>query len=281
MVESGIYISSFAATIFVAALITVGVLFISMVITLTVMLQSCRNQNTGVLELQKARIEHSYCRVLSLQAELDRLEPEFPALCKTYAIQYMEEGQYLKDLSLAIRAAKNYFSSLKPNDDGLDTILMDMDSGMLSSEPFHETHLLKRRSHKHDGEDEAVEGMHPVNMQLLDLYSMLQTSGWSLILISRKPEMQRNATVESLISAGYRGWSSISMRSESEMQMEDWEYFSTKQAELQRVGFRVIGVISNQLDALRGSSSGNHVFKLPNSHYYKLANTLRTINPSI
>ncbi|KAK9158982.1 hypothetical protein Scep_005556 [Stephania cephalantha] len=278
MVETGIYISSIAATIVVAALITIGVLFITMVITLTVMLQSCQNQNTGVLELQKARIEHASCRVLSLQSELDRLEPEFPAICKTGAIQYMELEQYLKDFSLAIRAAKKYFRNLKPKDDGLDAILMDIDGGMLSSQPLRQTHLLKQIFHKNDEKEEAEEGLHPVNVHLLDLYSMLQSSGWSLILISRMPERQRNATIESLISAGYRGWSIIYMRSESEMQMEDWEYFSTKQAALQRVGFRVMSVISRELDALRGSSSGNHVFKLPNSRYYKLINDLRVLN---
>lgn len=52
--ETGIYMPSFAATIFIAGLLTVGVSRISLLIALTVMLQSCRCQTAGVVEMQKS-----------------------------------------------------------------------------------------------------------------------------------------------------------------------------------------------------------------------------------
>ncbi|WCJ19773.1 HAD superfamily subfamily IIIB acid phosphatase [Euphorbia peplus] len=46
----------------------------------------------------------------------------------------------------------------------------------------------------------------------LELYTELQAKGWSMILLSRKPDTLRNATEEYLISIGYRSWSSVIMR---------------------------------------------------------------------
>ena len=47
---------------------------------------------------------------------------------------------------------------------------------------------------------------------LLRFVTKIQAGGWSLILLSRKPEKQRNATIEHLSAAGYRNWSSLIMR---------------------------------------------------------------------
>ncbi|XP_058081427.1 uncharacterized protein At2g39920-like isoform X2 [Magnolia sinica] len=52
---------------------------------------------------------------------------------------------------------------------------------------------------------------HPMHMFVLRLHMKLHASGWSLILFSRMPEKQRNATMDHLISAGYRSWSSLIM----------------------------------------------------------------------
>lgn len=63
------------------------------------------------------------------------------------------------------------------------------------------------------GYTECVEeAKHLKHVFTLKLFMKLQVSGWPVILLSRKPEGQRNATTELLISAGYRGWSSLIMR---------------------------------------------------------------------
>lgn len=56
------------------------------------------------------------------------------------------------------------------------------------------------------------EAKHLKHMFTLKLFMKLQVRGWPVILLSRKHEGQRNATTELLISAGYRGWSSLIMR---------------------------------------------------------------------
>lgn len=47
---------------------------------------------------------------------------------------------------------------------------------------------------------------------ILQIYMELHASGWPLILLSRKSERQRNATIEHLVSAGFRDRSLLIMR---------------------------------------------------------------------
>ncbi|XP_042512414.1 uncharacterized protein At2g39920 [Macadamia integrifolia] len=271
--ESGLYITSLAATIFIAALFTVGLLFITLLIALAFMLQSCQSRSSGVIELLQTSDDYGYCKVFTLHAELNALEAdEFPKVCKTLAIQYVKEGQYLRDLNLSMSVAESYLSSLAPENDGLDVVLIDLDDFFLSNPHNHQLH---NRLGQHDMNEWAEEAKHLKHMLVLGLYKKLQTRRWSLILITRKPEEQRNAVQESLIVAGYGGWSSLIMRSDSEMQMASWEYFSRKREHLQNQSFRIRSVISSQLDALTGPCLGKRNFKLANPIYYRLKDQTR------
>ncbi|PIA34801.1 hypothetical protein AQUCO_03700227v1 [Aquilegia coerulea] len=236
--ESGVYITSYAAAMFIAAMVTIGVLFITIIATLTVMLRSCQNRDAGVLQLGVRSDE----KMFILQAELNRLEvEEFPSICKTHIVQYFKEGdQYLRDLKWTIWMIHSYLNSLKPHADGLDVVLMDLDDIL-----------------------NVVDDKHEAAAHILDLYTKLQASGWSLILITRKHETLHNVTMETSISSGYKSWSSLIMRSDDEMLMESWAYFSNRRAVLQKLDFRISSVISSHMDALTGPCLGKRVFKLP------------------
>ncbi|XP_043697839.1 uncharacterized protein At2g39920 [Telopea speciosissima] len=266
--ETGLYITSFAATISVAALFAVGLLFITLLIALAFMLQSCQSRSSGVIQLLETSNDYGYCKVFALHAELNALETdEFPKVCKTLAIQYVKEGQYLRDLKLTMSVAESYLSSLAPQNDGLDVVLIDLDDIFLSNPCTRQLH---NRLGQHDMNEWAEEAKHLKRMLVLGLYKKLQARGWSLILITRKPEEQRNAVQENLVDAGYGGWSSLIMRSDAEMQMASWEYLSGKRAHLQNQSFRITSVISSQLDALTGPCIGKRNFKLANPIYYRL-----------
>ncbi|KAF6153456.1 hypothetical protein GIB67_027323 [Kingdonia uniflora] len=260
MLESGLHISSCAATIFISALITLGVLFITLVVMLTVMLQSCQNKSNGSIENWRANEEYQYCRIWALHAELNKLEEDaFPAKCISHVVQRIKQHHYLRDLNLTSWVAKNYFSSLKPKDDGRDGVLIDIDDFLMLFHAYH-ANLLQNSL--------VEEVKHQTERLLIELHMKLRASGWPLIFVSRKPEMQRKNMVENLISSGYGGWSSLIMRSDDEMQMETSVYFSKKRMELQGLGFRIIAVISSQMDALTGPCSGIRLFKLPNPINY-------------
>lgn len=266
-VESGFYMTTFAAVIFIGGLITVGVLLITLLVTLAVMLQSCQNRSSGVVELMKSSGDNSYCKLFALHAELNNLEADnLPEICRGLAIRYIKEGQFSRDLNLSIQIVESYFNTLTPSYNGLDVVLMDIDDIFASSSKY--SNLLIDRVNVRGYIECIEEAKHLKHMFTLKLFMKLQVRGWPVILLSRKHEGQRNATTELLISAGYRGWSSLIMRLDNEMQMDSHEYLSRRRTILQKEGFHITGLISNQMDALIGQSLGKRVFKLPNPLYY-------------
>ena len=72
--------------------------------------------------------------------------------------------------------------------------------------------LLWHRIDQRGYSDCIEEAKHLKHMVILKLFVKLKVNGWPVILLSRKPEGQRNETTELLISAGYSGWSSLIMR---------------------------------------------------------------------
>ena len=87
--ESGFYMTSFAATIFIGALVAVGILLITLLIALSVMLQSCQSQSSGVVEVQKISDDYNDCKAFALYAELNSLQAdEFPSFCRIPATVY-------------------------------------------------------------------------------------------------------------------------------------------------------------------------------------------------
>ncbi|KAK3024648.1 hypothetical protein RJ639_044264 [Escallonia herrerae] len=264
--ESGLYMTSFAAAIFIGALLTFGVLVITLLIALTVMLQSCQSKSAGVVELQKFGDDYNFCKIYVMHAELNSLSADsVPAFCNDVAVQYIEKGLYMKDLNLTVSMAEHYFSNVKLLDDGLDVVLMDVDD--FSSDSCDNIALLLRLN-QDDSNDFIKDAKRMKDTRFLQLYMRLQAGGWSLILLSRKPEKLRNVTIQHLISCGFGGWTSLVMRLDSEMQLSTREYLSRRRIAIQEEGFRIASVISSQMEALTGPSLGKRIFKLPNPIYY-------------
>ncbi|XP_050155574.1 uncharacterized protein At2g39920 isoform X1 [Malus sylvestris] len=267
--ETGFYMSSFATTIFIGALITVGLLLIALLIALTVMLQSCENRSHGIVETHNPSFDYNHCQILSLHMELNGEADRFPSMCRVVALQYIKEGQYVRDLNSTMSMIQNYFSSITPAHDGLDVVLIDIDD-IRSSNPRH-SNLPLPQYDQYGCSDCVEEAKHLKHRFILRLYMELHASGWPLILLSRKPEAERNSSIEDLISAGFRAWSTLTMRSEDELHMESRDYFSKRRDAMQREGFRIIASISSHMDALRGPFSGERIFKLPNPIYYNFS----------
>lgn len=137
MVDSGFYMTTFAAVIFIGGLITVGVLLITLLVTLAVMLQSCQSRSSGVVELMNSSDDNSYCKIFALHAELNSLEADnFPEICRVLAIRYIKEGQFARDLNLSMWIFESYFNTLKPSYNGLDIVLVDIDDIFTSSSKY-------------------------------------------------------------------------------------------------------------------------------------------------
>ncbi|CAA3015318.1 Hypothetical predicted protein [Olea europaea subsp. europaea] len=272
--ETGIYMSSFAAMVFISGLVTVGVSMMALLISLAVMLQSCENRNSGVLQTYKDIDLYGYCKNYALHAELNSLDIDFfPATCKDVAIKYINEGQYMRDLNITVSIAEDFFSRVRPLNDSREIVLMDADD-FFASENLH-SHLLMRWIDK----DAFHDSSRVKNVFAMKLYLKLQAGGWPLILISRKPEKLRDDAIEHLASVGCSGWSSLIMRTDSETQMDSQKHFSRQRTALQNEGFRIIATISSQMDAVRGPCLEERIFKLPTPMFsYKMEDNVESTN---
>uniref|UniRef100_A0A1J3HEQ4 Acid phosphatase 1 n=1 Tax=Noccaea caerulescens TaxID=107243 RepID=A0A1J3HEQ4_NOCCA len=239
-IESGCYMTSLAATIFIASLVTFGVLMLSLLVAISTMLQNCENQKSGLVEVPRFDDESfSYCKILSLHSQLNSIE--LPLLCRDVASRRIKQGIYLRELNFTIQMALSYFQTIKPMKDNLDVVVIDID----------ETNLLE--------EDSYIEEAKQQKRKLtLELYSKLRSQGYSMFLLSRRHERERNATTEELKSSGYSGWSRLIMREDATRQKEELEGEN-----------RVIGVIGNHMDVLTGKWNwqSKRLFKLPSLNY--------------
>ncbi|WJX38385.1 hypothetical protein P8452_26053 [Trifolium repens] len=246
--DSGFYMTSFTATIFLASLAILGILLITLLVSLAIMLQSCQSKNGGAIQLQNTNDYYSYCRVHSLHAELNSLEEyDIPNICRDLAIHYIKGGQYAKDLNLIMSMIDDYFKSMRRSENGLDVVLIDIDD-IVPSNPYSSNFY--QRFHNDSIRDCVKEEKDVKLMFVLRLYMNLQTSGWSIILLSREPEIYQNVTINHLVSAGFRDWSSLMMREKDSDSIEGNEYFSRQRSVIQKKGYHIKSVISSHLDVL-------------------------------
>lgn len=262
--ESVIYMSSCAATVFIGALVVVGILLMTLLMSLTVMLQSCQSREAGVIESVKSdHHKYDYCKMAAMNAELNSFEANsLPEFCKDVAVKYIKEGHYMRELNNSVSLVENYFNGIRPDDEGRDVVVMDIDD-FLSTDTLR-TNPLSYGYNRYGCDDCVREAKHMKHVFMIDLYIKLQSSGWQLILLSRKPEKQRNATTEDLTSAGCHGWSKLILRSNEEMKMDTREYFSKQKTAIQSEGYHIQAVISSHMDALVGTFIRTQNFKLPN-----------------
>ncbi|XP_071734469.1 uncharacterized protein At2g39920-like [Rutidosis leptorrhynchoides] len=262
--ESVIYMSSCAATVFICALVIVGILLMTLLTALTVMLQSCESREAGALEsLKYDHHRYDYCKMAALNAEINRFEAySLPDVCKDVAVHYIKEGHYMRDLNNSVALVESYFNKIKPDDDGHDVVLMDIDD-ILSTDTLHTNPLLY--GYNRYGCDDCVrEAKHMKHVFLIELYIKLQSGGWPFILLSRKPEKLRDDTINDLKSTGCGGWSNLIMRSNEEMKMDTRDYFSKRKMGIQKDGYHIQAVISSDMDALIGTYFRTQNFKIPN-----------------
>nr|XP_043632022.1 uncharacterized protein At2g39920-like isoform X2 [Erigeron canadensis]XP_043632023.1 uncharacterized protein At2g39920-like isoform X2 [Erigeron canadensis]XP_043632025.1 uncharacterized protein At2g39920-like isoform X2 [Erigeron canadensis] len=262
--ESVIYMSSCAATIFISSLVMVGILLMTLLTALTVMLQSCQSREAGVVEsFQSDHHLYEYCKMAALNAEINGFRYySLPQVCKDVAVKYIKEGHYMRELNNSVSLVADYFNGVTLDNGGHDVVLFDIDD-ILSTDALCANPLAYRYS-RYGCDDWVREARLMKHFVLIELYIKLQSGGWPLILLSRKPEKLRDTTVEGLTSAGCSGWSKLILRSDEEMKMDTRDYFSKQIKGIQSDGYHIRAVISSYMDALLGESVRTQHFKLSN-----------------
>lgn len=272
--DTGVYLTSVAITVLITAIATIAILLFTLIITLSILLATCQHKaDTVVKQGSRALDRVDVCRSFALNYELNNLRGNdvFPSMCEEYVFHYMRSGQYENDVKGTIRAADNYWSSVIPNADGFDAVVMDIDETALSNVPYYNSFQLRSQLDNESAWNQWIEqAKAPALTHTLKLYQKLQTSGLALIFLTRRHENQRSSTVKNLLLAGYSGWKMLIMRSEDELQMDIQTFKSKHRIYLESLGFRIKGAIGDQWSDISGPAVGNRTFKMPNPLYHIL-----------
>ncbi|KAK9049941.1 hypothetical protein SSX86_031091 [Deinandra increscens subsp. villosa] len=210
--------------------------------------------------------DYDYCKMAALNAEISNNIETYNSLsefCKDYGVKYIKEGHYIRELNSSVALVENYFHGVMPHDDGHDVVLMDLDD-LLPANTLRTDPLLYRYN-RYGCDDCVREARHMKHVFLIELYKKLESGGWPLVLLSRKRERLRDATIEDLKLVGCGGGSRLIMRSDEGMKMDTRDYFLKQKTAIEAEGYRIRGVISSHMDMLVGAFGKTQNFKLPNT----------------
>ncbi|KAF2323485.1 hypothetical protein P3X46_011071 [Hevea brasiliensis] len=192
-----------------------------------------------------------------------------PAECEGYVGHYMLGQQYRADSKAITDEAFLYAQSLKPDGDGKDIWVFDIDETALSNLPYYAEHGFGADPYNATLFNKWVlEGKAPALPESLNLYRKLQSLGIKIVFITGRTEDQRTVTTNNLKKAGYRSWLKLVLKASSYSGKTAAFYKSSERAKLVSSGYRIVGNIGDQWSDLLGTNTGNRTFKLPDPMYY-------------
>ncbi|KAK4489397.1 hypothetical protein RD792_005206 [Penstemon davidsonii] len=211
------------------------------------------------------------CTSWRVAVEANNLSPweRIPEECIDYVKDYMTGGGYEIDLERVSIEAGLYARSLNLSGDGKDVWIFDIDETLLSNLPYYAEHGHGSETFDSTKFDEWVEtGMAPSIESSLELYEEVLSLGFRVILLTGRSERHRSVTVQNLLSAGFREWDKLILRSSEDHGKTATKYKSEKRNELVEEGYRIMGNSGDQWSDLLGSSMSQRSFKLSNPMYY-------------
>ncbi|KAL2928974.1 Acid phosphatase 1 [Bienertia sinuspersici] len=153
--------------------------------------------------------------------------------------------------------------------DGKDVWIFDVDDTLLSFLPYCKIHgfgiqVLKSKGFRNWG----MQGKVPALQASLSLYNQLRQLGFTIILLTGRPEYLRNMTNTNLHYAGYTNWERLILREPFDEGISALEYKSGRRKQLEDEGYRIHGCSGDQWSDLLGYPMARRTFKLPNPMYY-------------
>jgi len=99
------------------------------------------------------------------------------------------------------------------------------------------------------------------------LFNTARTKGVSVFFITGRHEIQRGATIFNLHEAGYRGWTKLIMRADSDTKRTVQAYKTEARSKISALGFDIMANMGDQSSDLDGGYA-ECTFKLPNPFYF-------------
>lgn len=128
--ELGVYLSSVAVIVLMGIVAAIGIILLTLVVTLAVVLGKCQKKPLS-----------SSCSSFSLNSEVNNLQGYvLPPECESFVARYVDSGQYYSDFAVAVEAARQYLNTIEADQDGRDLIIFDIDETSLSNMPYYVAH---------------------------------------------------------------------------------------------------------------------------------------------
>ena len=98
--DLGVYLTSLAVTVLISAIATIGILLLTLVITLAILLASCQSRPDVVVKQGRVAEGFDACSSFTLNFELNNLRNNdaLPRVCEAYVFHYMGSAQYENDV---------------------------------------------------------------------------------------------------------------------------------------------------------------------------------------
>lgn len=193
-----------------------------------------------------------------------------PSKCVSYVEKYMmPSGQYWEDSRVAVLTAMDYALNITLLGDGKDAWVFDIDETLLSHIPYYKGREYGGKPFDTKTFEAWVLKMKaPALPSSLLLYNRLLARGFRIFLLTGRDEFLRNITINNLSKAGYKGWSGLLLRGESDQGTPAAVYKPKKRGELVKKGYRLWGSMGDQWSDLSGPYEAARSFKCPNPMYY-------------
>ncbi|XP_020276415.1 acid phosphatase 1-like isoform X1 [Asparagus officinalis] len=219
----------------------------------------------------------NYCESWKLNVELHNVRDfdEVPAECVDIISKYLSSSQFKADVQRVADESTLFLTeAFALGGDGKDAWIFDVDDTLLSNVPYYKkinfgfdpcSSLEANRTSLEKWMDERKA---PAVEHMRDLYHEIRGRGLKIFIISSRKEHLRDATVNNLVKAGYRGWTELILRCDKDGYDGVKKFKAEQRKRLVSKGYRLWGVVGDQWSSLGGHPHARRTFKIPNPMYY-------------
>jgi len=191
------------------------------------------------------------------------------AVDKQQVTNYVNSGQYEKDITAVTDKAKTYLAKRIAENNKLAepkklAIVFDIDETSLSNYPDM-VKLNFGGTLDMINADEAL-GDDPVIAPTLALYNYAKQNGVAVFFVTGRFESQREATVENLHAVGYKDWNGLYLKPDDYKKHSAIPYKSATRKKITEQGYDIVFSMGDQPSDLAGGYA-DQTFLLPNAFY--------------
>ncbi len=199
----------------------------------------------------------------------DAKEPKNLDLVKAGLIKYHDSGEYQKDQAKVVNKAMQYLKTRLEKEQHSKNpkkfaIVLDIDETSLSNYPdMFDMSFGGTFKAICDAEGKATD---PVIAPTLELYRYAKENNVAIFFITGRTEQYRAATEKNLENVGYKNWSGLSLKSETDKNKSAAPYKINARTLIEKQGYDIVLNMGDQQSDLTGGHA-DKTFKIPNPYY--------------